>query len=316
MTWKSIKKKSKNDSHVPAVSIRKKWNTGGDISLVKVADIVVPDELEKPDPDDVAKLAESVRKIGIIHPVVVRRKVTAFGKRSEIELVTGLTRFESYKLLGEQMIPCTYVEDDDDLVRQIQIAENLFRRDDTVLKKSELLTEWVERTEQNGDVFGQVDRKPKGGRPESGIAKAARELPSLAKSDEGRRKQIERAIVITKLAMGVKNAAKKAGLDDNQSALLAIAAEETTEAQLAKIRGLSVHKSKGARKGHSAAKKRQKPGSLSPKDRKTLEELIQAWNEADKLKRAFIKASPNVQEQFIAKIKKDRRRDTAKGWGK
>jgi hypothetical protein len=87
MTWKSIKTKTKTDSHSPTVSIRKKWNTGGDISLVKVPDIVVPDELEKPDPGDVAKLVESIRKVGIIHPVTVRRKVTAFGRRSEIELV-------------------------------------------------------------------------------------------------------------------------------------------------------------------------------------------------------------------------------------
>jgi ParB-like chromosome segregation protein Spo0J len=314
MTWKSIKKKSKNDSHIPAASIRKKWKPGGDISLVKVTDIVVPDELEKPHPEEVAKVAESVRKVGIIHPVAVRRKFTALGQRSEIELVTGLTRFESYKMLGEQMIPCTYVENDDDLVRQIQIAENLFRRGDTVLKKSELLAEWVERTEQNGDVSGQVDRKPKGGRPESGRAKAARGLPSLAKSDEGRRKQIERAFVIAKLPTEVKNAAKEAELDDNQSALLAIAAQNTTEAQLAKVRGLSVHKSKVTRKGRSAAKKRQKADSLSAEDRKALKELIEAWNDA--VKRAFIKASAKVREAFIANIKKDRRRDTAKGWGK
>jgi ParB-like chromosome segregation protein Spo0J len=305
MTWKSIRKKSKNDSHMPATSIRKKWKTGGDISLVKVADIVVPAKLEKPNPDDVAKLAESVRNVGIIHPVPVRRKVTAFGKRSEIELVTGLTRFESYKLLGEQTIPCTYVEDDDDLVRQIQIAENLFRRDDTVLKKSELLAEWVERTEQNDDISGQVDRKPKGGRPESGNAKAARELPSLAKSDEGRRKQIERAIVIAKLATAVKNAAKKAGLDDNQSALLAIAAEKTTQARLAKIHGLSVHKSKGARKDHSTAKKRQKAGLLSTADKKILKGLMKRWNNAEELKQALVQAPQEVMKQFIVNISRD-----------
>jgi ParB-like chromosome segregation protein Spo0J len=92
-------------------------------------------------------------------------------------------------LLGEEMIPCTYVEDDDDLVRQVQIAENLFRRNETVLKQSEMLAEWVEHTEGNGG--GQVDRKPKGGRPKSSIAKVAREIPLLAGSDEGGRKRID-----------------------------------------------------------------------------------------------------------------------------
>jgi ParB-like chromosome segregation protein Spo0J len=305
MTWKSIKRKTKNDSHIPAVSIRKKWKTGGDISLVKVADIVVPDELEKPDPDDVAKLAASIRKVGIIHPVAVRRKVTAFGKRSEVELVTGLTRFESYKMLGEQMIPCTYVEDDDDVVREIQISENLFRRDDTVLKKSELLAERIERTEQNGDVSGQVDRKPKGGRPKSGNAQAARELPSLAKSDEGGRKQIERAIAIAKLPTAVKNAAKEAELDDNQSALLAIATEKTSDAQLAKIRALSVDKPERARKGLSAVRKRQKADSLSAANKKILKDVMKRWNNAEGLKKALVQAPREVMKQFIVKIRRD-----------
>ena len=286
---------------------------------MKVADIVVPDKLEKPDPDDVGRLAESIRKVGIIHPAV-RLNVPAFGKRPEVELVAGLTRLESHKLLGEQMIPCIYVEDDDDVVRQIQISENLFRRNDTVLKKSELLAEWVERTEQNGDVSGQVDRKPKGARPKSGNAQVARELPSLAKSDEGGRKQIERAIVIAKLPTAVKNAAKKAGLDDNQSALLAIAKETTQKAQITKVGEFAAQSTGTARKRRSkgvankATKKAMLKKKLSAGDKKVLASLIEAWNDA--VKRAFIKASPNVQEQFIAKIKKDQRRDTAKDWVK
>ena len=302
-----FRKESKNDSHGPAVSLRKKWKTGGDISLVKVADIVVPDELEKPDPDDVARLAELIRKVGVIHPVAVRRKVTAFGKRSEIELVTGRTRFESYKMLGEQMIPCTYVEDDDDLVREIQLSENLFRRDDTVLKKAELLAEWIERTEQNGDVSGQVDRKPKGGRPKSGNAQAARELLSLAKSDEGGRKQIERAIAIAKLPTAVKNAAKEAELDDNQSALLEIAKEATQKAQITKVGEFAAQGTGTGRKRrssgmeHKATKKAMLKKKLSASDNKVLASLIEAWNDA--VKRAFSKASAKVREAFIAKIR-------------
>jgi hypothetical protein len=43
---------------------------------------------------------------------------------------------------------------------------------------------------------------------------------------------------------------------------------------------------------------------MSAGDKKDLADILKKWNEAVKLKRAFIKASANVREQFIAKIKK------------
>ena len=65
------------------------------------------------------------------------------------------------------------------------------------------------------------------------------------------------------------------------------------KAQVARVAELAA-KSKAAPKG--------KKKSLSASEKKALEQLIEAWEEADELKRAFIKASPNVRKKFLAKI--------------
>jgi hypothetical protein len=52
---------------------------------------------------------------------------------------------------------------------------------------------------------------------------------------------------------------------------------------------------------HKATKKAMLKKKLSTSDKKVLASLIEAWNDA--VKRAFIKASANVREAFIAKIR-------------
>jgi hypothetical protein len=93
-----------------------------------------------------------------------------------------------------------------------------------------------------------MNRNPKGGRPEGGIARAARELPVPCKTVEARRQHIRRAIKIAGIRDGAKSAARAAGLDNIQSALLAIAAEPSPEAQLAKVQEIVARKAQPRRK--------------------------------------------------------------------
>jgi hypothetical protein len=76
-------------------------------------------------------------------------------------------------------------------------------------------------------VSRQLDAKPRrGGRPEGGIRRAARELGL----DET---EIRRALKIAGITPEGKAATMEAGLDDNQSALLKVAAKATAEEQAA-----------------------------------------------------------------------------------
>jgi ParB family chromosome partitioning protein len=56
--------------------------------------------------------------------------------------------------------------------RKAEIAENLHRAELTVQERADHIAEWVRLTE----VSAQVAPKPQGGRPESGVRAAAREL--------------------------------------------------------------------------------------------------------------------------------------------
>src|SRR6185369_12842487 len=94
------------------------------------------------------------------------------------------------------------------------------------------------QTEEKGEVSAQVAPELRqrgvgqgdgGGRPESGINVAVRELHID-------RTEAQRAVKINKIAPEAKAAAKEAGIDNNQSALLRVASEATAENQLEAIR--------------------------------------------------------------------------------
>jgi hypothetical protein len=104
-----------------------------------------------------------------------------------------------------------------------------------VLDKCALTAEWVRHAEAKASGFGQVVAKPQGGRPEGGITRAAKELPVRGKTLGARRKVIERAIKIDAIWAEAKFAIRAAKLDNIQSALLAIANEQSLEDQLVKV---------------------------------------------------------------------------------
>ena len=90
------------------------------------------------------------------------------------------------------------------------------------LDRCELVAEYVRHGEAKAPVFDQNVSKPKGGRPEGGITRAAKELPVPGKTFLGRRQYIKRAITIDELFPETKAAARDAKLDDIQTALLDI----------------------------------------------------------------------------------------------
>jgi len=106
-------------------------------------------------------------------------------------------------------------------VRLWEISENLHRAELSTLERSEQIAEWVTLTEAKPSeaVSALVGQKlsTRGrngeGRPEGGVAAAAREIGVS-------RQGAERAAKIAGISDDAKDAAKAAGIDDNQSALL------------------------------------------------------------------------------------------------
>jgi ParB-like chromosome segregation protein Spo0J len=206
---------------------------------VRISKILDPQPDRELDYTLVFSIAESARTIGFLHPMAVRKvQIERRGKlRTKTVLLAGAHRLAAARRLGYERIDCIYVEyDDDTSVQLVQVGEDLFRKQVTVLRRAELVTKWYELVAKDY-VYGQVDRKNKRGRPPSGKSRIARDLFGI--SVDAWRKVLQRARLIAHIEPEAKQAAITAGLDDNQEALLAIAAANGRKAQLRKVAKLA-----------------------------------------------------------------------------
>ena len=203
---------------------------------------------------------------------------------------------------------------DESDARMARIEEILGYTATPLLDKCELVAEWVKHAEAKLSVFGQIVPKPKGGRPEGGVARAARKLPVPGKTHDARRKFIERAIKIDGIWPDVKVTARAARLDDVQAALLAIANEKSLETQLAKTQELANRKllprgkkTTGASEPATRAETNTRASSeiielesLSDEQKANLAALKASWTEAGNLRRSdWEKSDRSVQRWFI-----------------
>ena len=209
------------------------------------------------------------------------------------------------KRLGETMIPCIIMEGDERMARMWEISENLHRVELTPFEHDEQVAEWVRLMDADRAIPGQNVQKSRRGRGKGGVSEAARQLPVKGKTHEAKRKNVQRAVKVDSIFPEAKEAAKKAGLDHNRPKLLKVAAEETLEAQLAKVHELEGRKSDAASRT-----------ALSGEEKRALKLLLKAWNNARDLKRAFVKSSVNVRKRFVIKIQRQTVSSTRDGWSR
>lgn len=219
--------------------------------------------------DAVKRLSNSIRQIGLQHPITVR------SVRGEWILVAGRHRLEACKRLGHVSIMAGIAKMDEIDAEMWEISENLHRAELTKLERDEQISRWVELIELKR-VSAQVDQKPQGGRPEGGIAAASRELGI-------ERKDAARAVQVAALSDEAKEAAREHGLDDNRSALLEAAAKPSVAEQVAAIHARA-----------TAQPVRLAPDPLNDFEakEKQVEILMNAWN----------KAGPEAREEFLGRI--------------
>lgn len=202
------------------------------------------------DPDRVAMLAASINSIGLMTPITIRTiqemEIDGIKETNVPVLVAGLHRLEAVKSLGMESIPCIEIDGSDIEAQLWEIAENLHRAELTALERDQHIAKWVElnnaKVSQSGTPGG---KQPKA----KGIRAAEREL-GIQKNDASR------AIKVAALSRDAKQAAIEAGLDDNRTALLAAAKEETPAAQKAVIAGYAEKKSADRNKIDSDVKAR------------------------------------------------------------
>jgi ParB family chromosome partitioning protein len=188
-----------------------------EIKSLSIEHIVVSHGREV-DNEAVAKIAESIELIGLQNPITVFED-----DNRVLRVISGRHRLAAARSLGMDRIDALIYRGLSDIeLRLAEITENLHRAELTPLQRSEQITEYAklakERREQGPAQVGQHISNVKGasGR-EGGDSAAARDLGLT-------RQGLQRAGKIANIAPEAKAAAKKAGLDGNQSALLKVAA--------------------------------------------------------------------------------------------
>ena len=100
------------------------------ISEIELNQIKVAPRLREIDRDKVDDLVESIRLIGLLHPIVID---------SNNNLLAGNHRLEAYRILGRDTIECKKVNLSELENELVQIDENLILNQLSILEMSEHL---------------------------------------------------------------------------------------------------------------------------------------------------------------------------------
>jgi ParB-like nuclease domain len=249
------------------------------ITLIPINDIKIAGKRRPLNEKKVRTLAKSIRKLGLRDPITVWRN-----EEADIDLVAGRHRLEAMKSLGREQIETIVMEGSKTLVRMWTIAENLHRHGLTKLERAESIDQWkrlLKKLKVEGTVPGPGGRQPR----DEGISKTAEAL-DLSRED------VRRSGKVANICKEAKRLAAKKGLDDNQAALMKVAAEPTPDAQVKKVRELA----------KKAEVKRS--SSLSPDDSAQLKSLKRAFEKAGQFRQAWSKASELVRRKFISLLTK------------
>ena len=98
---------------------------------VEINQIKVGSRLRKIDQDKVNDLVESIRLVGLLHPIVVDANNNP---------LAGNHRLEAYRTLGKDQIPAQIIDMDELNAELVQIDENLILNQLTILETAEHLT--------------------------------------------------------------------------------------------------------------------------------------------------------------------------------
>ncbi|MGM9522444.1 MAG: ParB/RepB/Spo0J family partition protein [Oscillospiraceae bacterium] len=108
----------------------------GRIRYVKT-ELITHDSLENSDEKDIAALAASISRYGMLHPLTVRRKGKGF------ELICGMRRLSAAKLCGQKRVPCRVISADDREFWSVRLSENLHRHQQDFLDTAEQLKQLI-----------------------------------------------------------------------------------------------------------------------------------------------------------------------------
>lgn len=260
---------------------------------ILLADILVPERLRTVDEDHALAIQASIVEHGLLNPVTVRQ--TPNGQQGYC-LVAGAHRFRAIELLDEKEIDAIVVKADADEAVLIEIEENLFRNDLSVMDRAVFVQTYRDVWEKtrgeikpgnprlsNRDKLSQL-----GNSPVDTIAKEAANGFSKACADRlgVSPKSIMRLNTIAQnLPREVRQTISGTPIADNQSQLLKLAKLEPSKRAKAHI---AIRESNGDFK--AAMDLMEPPAKRLDPEMQVLSRLIDSWE----------RAKPATRKKFMA----------------
>ncbi len=126
-----------------------------EIKSIAIADIHVPPRLREVEEDHARAIQASIVEHGLLNPVTVRRTPAKGKGMTPYTLVAGAHRLRAVELLGETEIDAVVVAADGDEAVLIEIVENLFRNDLSVMDRAQFVATYREVWERK---YGEIKR--------------------------------------------------------------------------------------------------------------------------------------------------------------
>lgn len=260
---------------------------------IAIADIAVPERLRAVEEEHAIAIAQSIVEHGLINPITVR--ATPAAKGGKWTLVAGAHRLRAVALNDDDQIDAVIIQADKDEAQLVEITENLFRNELSVIDRSIFVQSYRDIWEQKNGVIRSGPRSNNQGQvgpntpdcvvdliaaeAEAGFAQHVADRLGISKRSAKRLDQIARH-----LHPEVRSAVRGTPIADNQSALLKLAKmEPATQRQTAvalKAEGADLKKALAAVQG---------PKPKIDAQTAAFDALVSAWSRAtDETKIRFV----------------------------
>ncbi|WP_375588078.1 ParB/RepB/Spo0J family partition protein [Hoeflea alexandrii] len=260
---------------------------------ILLADILVPERLRTVDEDHALAIQASIVEHGLLNPVTVRQ--TPNGQQGYC-LVAGAHRFRAIELLDEEEIDAIVVKADADEAVLIEIEENLFRNDLSVMDRAVFVQTYRDVWEKtrgeikrgNPRLSNSAKLAQLGNSPVDLIAQEAENGFSEACADRlgvSRRAIYRLNAIAQNLPREVRQAISGTPIADNQSQLLKLAKLEPSKRAKAHI---AIRESNGDFK--AAMDLMEPPAKKPDPEMQVLSRLIDSWE----------RAKPATRKKFMA----------------
>ncbi len=269
--------------------------------LVPVDQIVVPERLRAVEEEHALAIAQSIVEHGLINPITVR--ATPAAKGGNWTLVAGAHRLRAFEINGEPEIDALIVEGDKAEAQLIEITENLFRNDLSVMDRAVFVQSYR-------DVWESKHGKIEPGRPGNSanlalLFEAEVESGGFSQHVADRMGLSKRAYfrlnaIAQNLHPTLRAQLRGTPTADNQSLLLKLAKEGPKRQQQI---AAALKKEPDISKVLEAAKEPPKEVSEIDKQRAIRADLDHAWKKADRMTRVLFVFDMLVEAQIPEELR-------------